>query len=202
MDPSKRVMCTLVLDMDGTLLKDYDEMRPIDEGFEFFEVKFTWPNGKERRKYVYKRPGLNIFLKKMAKLFEIVVFTASNKERADCYLDQIDKDQCIGFRIYRESCSPIEGKFIKDLSRLGRDLRRVIIVDDNPNSYELHETNAIRIKPFKGLKSDSKLKKLIPFLKRLSQVEDVRRAIGTKYIRHHNVEREDDEENGRTMSII
>ena len=37
------------------------------------------------------------------------------------------------------------GNYIKDLSRLGRDTRKVIIIDNSPLSYLFHQDNAVRI---------------------------------------------------------
>jgi len=35
------------------------------------------------------------------------------------------------------------GNYIKDLSRLGRDIRKVIIIDNSPVSYIFHQDNAV-----------------------------------------------------------
>ena len=40
--------------------------------------------------------------------------------------------------------------YIKDLSKLGRDLRRIIIIDNIPQSFKLQKNNGICIKPFYG----------------------------------------------------
>ena len=37
---------------------------------------------------------------------------------------------------------------IKDLSRIPRDLRKVIVIDDDPDAVQLHPDNAIIIKKF------------------------------------------------------
>lgn len=52
-------------------------------------------------------------------------------------------------RLFRESCVFHRGNYVKDLSRLGRELRRVIIVDNSPASYIFHPENAVSpVSPF------------------------------------------------------
>ena len=52
-----------------------------------------------------------------------------------------------GFRLFRESCVFHKGNYVKDLSKLGRDLPQVIIVDNSPASYIFHPENAVRHTP-------------------------------------------------------
>jgi Dullard-like phosphatase family protein len=173
---------TLVLDMDGTILVERREKLPENEGSEYFKTLEISDDGKKTKLYIYKRPGLDRFLKEMAELFEIVVFTASSKSRADYFLDEIDTHKFISSRLYRDSCySEIQLKFVKDLFQLGRDLKRVIIVDDTPISYEFQQTNAIPIIPFQGFKTDTALEELTPFLRILAQKDDVRPLLYQKF---------------------
>ena len=66
----------------------------------------------------------------MSKLFEIVVFTASQKLYADKVLDLIDPKHRISYRLYREHCVVINKTYyLKNLKILGRDLTQTIIVD-------------------------------------------------------------------------
>lgn len=46
---------------------------------------------------------------------------------------------------------------VKDLSGLGRDLNRVVIIDDDPSFTRLQRQNAIHIKPFIGDLQDREL---------------------------------------------
>ena len=45
-------------------------------------------------------------------------------------------------------CFCFLGNYIKDLSRLGRDLHQVIIIDNSPVSYIFHQDNAVRVFDF------------------------------------------------------
>lgn len=48
-------------------------------------------------------------------------------------------------RLFRESCVYYRGNYIKDLNRLGRDLQKIVIVDNSPASYIFHPDNAVSI---------------------------------------------------------
>lgn len=48
-------------------------------------------------------------------------------------------------RLFRDSCVFHRGNYVKDLNSLGRDLRRVVIVDNSPASYIFHPDNAVSI---------------------------------------------------------
>lgn len=97
---------------------------------------FTFPvfvNMKEHTVYVKQRPYLHMFLEKVAGMFEIVVFTASQSIYAKQLLDILDPDQNIfSRRAYRESCIFVDGTYTKDLTVLGVDLAKIAIIDNSP----------------------------------------------------------------------
>ena len=76
--------------------------------------------------------------------FEVIVFTASLAKYADPLLDLLDRSSCVRWRLFRESCYPYEGNYVKDLTCLGRPLKDVVIVDNSPHSYIFHPFNAVR----------------------------------------------------------
>lgn len=53
------------------------------------------------RAYSVKRFGLEVFLYEMAQLYEIVIFTACNKEYACKLLQKIDPEGLISHRLFR-----------------------------------------------------------------------------------------------------
>lgn len=95
------------------------------------------------------RPHALTFLKKIAKSWEVIVFTASTQSYANAILDEIDPDHSIfHHRLYRQHCTRVGDFFIKDLSRLNRDLKNVVLVDNAAYSYILQLNNGIPILPF------------------------------------------------------
>ncbi len=75
------------------------------------------------------------FLKRMAKLYEIVVYTASLSKYADPLVDILDPEKVCAFKLFREHCTFYNQSFVKDLTRLGRPMKDVIIVDNSPIAF-------------------------------------------------------------------
>merc|ERR1711934_1052014 len=81
------------------------------------------------------RPFTYKFLEEMAKYYEVVIFTAAMQDYADWVLNQIDKPKRIKYRLYRQHALPHGPVFVKDLSRIGRDLSKTIIVDNVAENF-------------------------------------------------------------------
>ena len=47
------------------------------------------------------RPGAEKFVKEMAQIYEVVIFTAAMQDYADWVLDQLDPQGYIKYRLYR-----------------------------------------------------------------------------------------------------
>ena len=82
-------------------------------------------------------PACFEFLQEMSKHYEVVIFTASLSKYADPLLDILDPDGLCTSRLFREHCQYIDNTYMKDMSKLGRRVEDVILIDNSPNSYKL-----------------------------------------------------------------
>ena len=164
---------TLVLDLDETLV--HSQFLPFSIQSDVI-LKIDIEN-QTHDIHVLIRPGVQTFLQRLSKLYEIVIFTASVSKYAEPLLDILDKENYCSFRLFREHCTLMGMTYIKDLNKLGRDLKDVIIVDNSPLSYSFNKENGIPILTWFSDKNDKELDYLLPILEFLSGVNDVRNYI-------------------------
>jgi len=112
-------------------------------------------------------------MKKVGELFEVVVFTASLAKYADPVLDLLDIHKVVDWRLFRESCSPFKGSYVKDMGRMGRDLSTIMILDNSPHSYAFNPENAVPIESWFTDPNDLELLHLVPTLEELSDARTV-----------------------------
>jgi len=160
---------TLVLDLDETLV--HSSFKPIPNPDFIVPVEIE---DQVHKVYVAKRPWVDKFMKEMGPYFEVVVFTASLSKYADPVLDLLDIHKVVRSRLFREACSNYKGNYVKDLNKLGRDLKNTIIIDNSPSSYLFHPENAVPVESWFDDEADTELDELIPFLKELSKTDNVR----------------------------
>lgn len=112
---------TLVLDLDETLLH-YMESNSTGATEGILNI----------------RPGAEEFLLTLSQQFEIVIFTAAMQDYADWAIQHFKNYHCISHRLYRQHALPSQsGFYVKDLSRIGRDISRTIIVDNIAENFQL-----------------------------------------------------------------
>eukprot|EP00735_Rhodelphis_limneticus_P003561 TRINITY_DN15047_c0_g1::TRINITY_DN15047_c0_g1_i1::g.24982::m.24982 TRINITY_DN15047_c0_g1::TRINITY_DN15047_c0_g1_i1::g.24982 ORF type:complete len:384 (-),score=61.30,sp/Q5F3Z7/CTSL2_CHICK/41.57/2e-74,NIF/PF03031.13/2e-52 TRINITY_DN15047_c0_g1_i1:805-1956(-) len=176
-------MPTLVLDLDETLVH-------CTTGF-METPDFTFPvdfNSEEYKVSVKMRPHCTEFLARVAELYEVVVFTASQKVYADKLLNIMDpENKYIKHRLFRDSCIFVQGSYIKDLSILGRSLSSTLIVDNSPQAFGFHLDNGVPIESFFDDLADAELMVLLPFLEDLARTDDVRPVLRSHFQLHHLV---------------
>ena len=150
---------TLVLDLEDTLIN----------------VKID----NEGKVICRKRPGLIPFLNSIKPFYEIISFTKLSKEYSDSIIKEIEGNKKIfDYNLYREHCVLIGREFIKDISRIGRDIKKIIMVDDLADNLRYYPSNGILIYPYNVDESGEdrvlfELKKLLILFFRLGY-EDIR----------------------------
>ena len=149
---------TLVLDLDETLVHYIEE---------------------KDRHYVQVRPFAEYFISEMGKYFELVIFTSAEEEYANIVLEEIDKNKVITHKLYRRHVEYNDGLCLKDLDKIGRDIKRVCIIDNDKNNFKLHVDNGIEIKEFLGEQDDNELDLLGDLLMSIieSNADDIRPII-------------------------
>lgn len=145
----------LVLDLEKTLIASEHDPR------------FGWRH--------VKRPGVDKFIEQLSNYYEIVIFCENDIGMMEHVLMAIDKDG----RTHKLGPSAGEqhnGVILKRLDCLNRDLRRIILIDDNPVSAQKFLGNTILVKPYEDvrMKSDTTLLDLIPILQAIAQDEEIR----------------------------
>ncbi|XP_029292412.1 carboxy-terminal domain RNA polymerase II polypeptide A small phosphatase 2 isoform X2 [Cottoperca gobio] len=158
----------VVIDLDETLV--HSSFKPISNADFIVPVEIE---GTTHQVYVLKRPYVDEFLQRMGELFECVLFTASLAKYADPVTDLLDQCGVFRTRLFRESCVFHQGCYVKDLSRLGRDLHKTLILDNSPASYIFHPNNAVPVVSWFDDVDDAELLNLLPVFEELSQADNV-----------------------------
>ena len=157
---------TLVLDLDETLI----HFKPN-------------PNNDSSGKIMI-RPFLYDFLRSVKKYYELIIFTAATEDYANPIINAIERDEkYFEHRLYRMHTTIIDNDFVKDLSKLGRDLNRTIIVDNMKQNYKNQPDNGITIRPFWGKDvEDTALVDLLDILKKIAE-NNMNVVSGLKYFK-------------------
>jgi import inner membrane translocase subunit TIM50 len=137
---------TLVLDLENTLVSST------------WDRKYGWRHAK--------RPGVDKFLLDMAQYYEIVLYSPSIDAIADPVVTSLDKQGCIMHRLYRDATYYTNGVHVKDLNRLNRNVKRMVVIDDDPSEVQFNPENLVRVKPYTDPndRTDDTLARITPFL--------------------------------------
>lgn len=187
--PKYQGKLTVVLDMDGTLISSFPPSRaPL-----FPDDLNTYVVGRGSRinpkgVFVVERPGLRHFFRELSKFAEVILFTAGLEDYAAPIVARLQEQySCFDGHLYRQatqSCSLYP--CIKDLSRLGRDLARTVLVDDTPLAFCRQPDNGVPIFNFRGDGDDRLLSEaVLPLLQGLATEADVRPRLHSRFNMPH-----------------
>lgn len=186
---------TVILDMDETLIhseftgKSTIDYRQAEERLKVsgrrapdFTIKLYENTPEQEIVHVYKRPGLDNFLKRLSEICEPVIFTASLPMYARPILKEIDPKRRCKSRLYRNATVKFLGyPHVKSLQHLGRDTRRCILVDNSPFAMCADPDNAIPIKSYYDEEDDRELEYLFEIIREMVTMEDVRPHLRRKF---------------------
>ena len=140
----KRIITPYIINMNN---KKYTLILSLDDTIIHFKTN-TIINNKG---IMQIRPGLIEFFQNIRSYYEIIIFSIGNKKYTDAIIDSIDTNKkYIDYRLYQEHCIIINGEYVKDLSKIGRGIDKMVIVDNLPQNYRLQNDNGINIKSFYG----------------------------------------------------
>jgi RNA polymerase II subunit A small phosphatase-like protein len=169
----------LVLDLDETLV--HSSFKPVENPDITLKVDIE---GQLCVIYVLVRPFVSQFLKRMAKIYELVIFTASLSKYAEPLVAELDPDNFCSYKLFREHCTFYNNAFVKDLTRLGRPMNEVIILDNSPVAYLFQPENAMPAVSWYEDPTDEELLRVATLLEHMAYEEDVRKVIRTLIVQN------------------
>ena len=83
--------------------------------------------------------------------YELISFSSEPDKITTNIIKEIEfREKIFDYNFGREHCILCDNILVKDISLVGRDLKDIIIVDDNEKSFQLNEENGIKISKFEG----------------------------------------------------
>ena len=153
------------------LMKKYSLILSLDK-------TLSYKNNKTNA--IILRNGLFSFLSTIKPFFELILFSIDSKDVSYPIINMIENDKkYFDYKFYKDHCVLYKNNLIKDLTLIGRDLSKIIIVDNNETCFELNKENGIKISSFYGDNNDNKLFELKNILKEIyfKNYNDVRLAL-------------------------
>ena len=153
------------------LMKKYSLILSLDK-------TLSYKNNKTNA--IILRNGLFSFLSTIKPFFELILFSIDSKDFSEPIINMIENDKkYFDYKFYKDHCVLYKNNLIKDVTLIGRDLSKIIIVDNNETCFELNKENGIKISSFYGDNNDNKLFELKNILKEIyfKNYNDVRLAL-------------------------
>ena len=180
----------MVLDLDETLAyASADPLAGCETKFKYIDMlndPFMAGQLRALTLYVKLRPHLHEFLSDMSRRYELVVYTAAEASYANQLLDFVEQDRkYFAHRLYHTQCLYYQNQYLfKPLELLcaNRDIKDLIIVDNNVGNYALSIRNGISITSFRGDPDDQELIYLGKYLRDLAKEPDVRTKIKEDFV--------------------
>jgi TFIIF-interacting CTD phosphatase-like protein len=162
----------LILDLDETLV--YGTTKPLARREDFLVSEY----------YIYKRPGLEEFLKFCLEHFDTAIWTSASRLYAEGIVKALfPEPDKLKFIWSRERCSykydheMRESHWIKNLKKvkkLGYELGQIIMVDDTAEKMVRNYGNHILVSPYTGSEDDNELALLQKYIYTIIDIPNIR----------------------------
>jgi len=97
------------------------------------------------------RNGLFSFLSMMKPYYELISFSCEPIEITESIIKDIESQKIyFDYHLTREHSILYENTLVKDISLIGRDASKIIVIDDDENCFKLNPENGIRISEYVG----------------------------------------------------
>lgn len=184
---------TLVLDLDETLIHtntlfESHRVRMAGQPLVAPELRLDIGSANSDQKvlYVHLRPYIHKFLRECSKMFDVVIFTASEQSYAEPIINYICSEAEVPYPrrcFFRQSCHATMGLHVKDLSKVRQDLSKVILIDNSPGAAAYQPENYLPCTSWFGSSEDTELLDMLVLLRELSNISDVRSLLGLRLSR-------------------
>ncbi|MEJ1241055.1 HAD family hydrolase [Chryseolinea sp. T2] len=162
----------IILDLDETLV--YSTENRLD----------TAEDSQYEKYFIYKRPGLDNFLRQVSEHFRIGIWSSAgdiyvaevvnNIVPIDVQLEIVwSRSKCTQRKDFEQDIYYWEKRLDK-LKKKGFRIEKIIIVDDSPEKARDNFGNAVYVKEFNGEPGDRELEVLFDYLLTLKRVDNVR----------------------------
>ena len=156
--------------------KNYTLILDIDETLFHFKI-----NEDDDEQGVLKiRPGVFQFIDEIKEYYEIILFSEAEESYIELITEAIGENRYLyDYILCRDYVTIVGQNFVKELSKIGRPLDKIIIIDNMPQNFSYNKENSIYIKSFWGEENDDKaLIDLIPILINIARSgKDVRKEL-------------------------
>ena len=156
--------------------KKYYLVFDIDETLFHFKIS----EEDEEQGVLKIRPGVFQLIEEIRQYYQIILFSEADKDYVDLIIEALgNKRYLFDYILSRDYISIEKNDFIKDISKIGIPLSKIIIIDNMPQNFRKNKENAIYIKSFFGDENDDKaLIYLIPILVNIAKSgKDVRKEL-------------------------
>ena len=110
--------------------------------------------------YFFVRPGLFDLIDKIHDIYEIIIFASEEKKVVYDIINKIDNKNFIDYILYKKHCIYEDGNIIKKLELIGRDMKKIIYVDNSEISAKYNKKNLYKISSWYNNIFDEELIKL------------------------------------------